>query len=190
MTEAFPLHWPDGWPRTEPHRRKRSPFSVTPDAARKSMLLEVRRLGGKSPVISTDMPLRNDGMPYAGRRPPDDPGAALYFERKGIQQVLACDQYEHLHDNMRALAKTIEAMRGIERWGSTDILDRAFTSFQALPAPEQWWQVLGLDRNASLDDIDAAYRRLAKAAYADGGGGDVAMVRLNLARDAGRQARS
>jgi DnaJ-domain-containing protein 1 len=91
-------------------------------------------------------------------------------------------------DNVRAVGKTIEALRGIERWGASDMMERAFSAFEALPAPEQWWQVLGVSASASAAEIDAAYRAKARAAHPDTGGSDAAMARLNAARDRARLA--
>jgi hypothetical protein len=188
MTEAYPLQWPAGWPRTPPHERKHAPFRVTPGKAIQKTQWEVERLGGKLAVISSNVPLRRDGLPYAKTERVTDPGAAVYFMRNGKQVSFACDQYADPFDNIRAIGKTIEAMRGIERWGASDMLDRAFSGFEALPAPEQWWQVLGLSANATPAEVDAAYRRLAREAHPDTGGSDAAMARLNAARDQGRAA--
>lgn len=185
MTEAFPLHWPQGWPRTDRYKRERARFDVTPDRARREMLDEIRLLGGREVIISTDTPLRLDGQPYANRRTPDDPGCAVYFKRKGSDAVFACDKYDRLHDNMRAIGKTIGALRGIDRWGASDMLDRAFTGFTALPAPEQWFQVLEVASDASEAEIQSAYRQKARTAHPDVGGSEAAMARLNDARDRG-----
>ncbi|EQD57691.1 heat shock protein DnaJ [mine drainage metagenome] len=76
-------------------------------------------------------------------------------------------------------------MRAIERHGGAEILDRAFTGFVALPAPEQWWQVLGVAENATGGEIDAAYRRLAALHHPDRGGDSAQMARINAARDQG-----
>lgn len=185
MTEAFPLHWPEGWPRTDAWRRKDAPFKVPPTQARNEMMSELQKLGALDIVVSTDQPINRDGSVSMARRTISDPGAAVYFKRKGLPLVLACDQYLMLHDNMRAIGKTAEAMRGIERWGASDLLDRAFTGFAALPAPEQWWQVLQIASTADRAEINAAYRRLARNAHPDHrGGSDTAMARLNAARDA------
>ncbi|KQX18376.1 MULTISPECIES: DnaJ domain-containing protein [unclassified Sphingomonas] len=187
MTQAYPLHWPAGWPRAR--SRRDAAFKVTPVQAKLEMMDELSRLGAREVIVSTDQPLNRDGSPSMTRRW-GDPGVAVYFKRKGKPVVLACDQFYQLHDNMRAIGKTIEAMRGIERWGASDMLDRAFTGFEALPAPEQWWQVLGLTADADLEAIELAYRRLAPSFHPDRGGSDAAMARLNAARDAGRVARA
>ncbi len=78
-------------------------------------------------------------------------------------------------------------MRAIERHGGAAILDRAFIGFKALPAPEQWWQVLGLDTDhPTRAQIQAAYLEKAKESHPDIPGGDpTAMARINAARDRG-----
>lgn len=187
MTQAYPLQWPANWPRAR--SRSHAPFKVSPSQAKREMYEELQRLGARDVVVSADQPLNRDGTPTL-RRTWGDPGIAVYFKRKGRQVVLACDQYLLPHDNMRAIGKTVEAMRGIERWGASDMLDRAFTGFEALPAPEQWWQVLGLTEGATSEQIDRAWRQKAREAHPDRGGTDGAMARLNAARDAGRAARS
>lgn len=186
MTQRYPLHWPAGWQRAR--HRKSAPFKVPPQQARKEMLEELHRLGAQEIIASTDQPLNRDGSVSLVRRQIDDPGVAVYFKRKGRDVVLACDQYDSLHDNMRAISKTVEAMRGIERWGASDMLDRAFTGFEALAAPEQWWQVLGLNEHATRTEINVAFRNLAVHAHPDHGGSNAAMARLNAARDAGLAA--
>lgn len=187
MAEAYPLAWPAGVPRTT--SRRQSAFGAkTIGAATAFLMGEIRRMGGTLPVLSTNLALRNDGLPYANQRQPEDTGVAVYFMRRGRQMVFACDQWTKVEHNIHAIGKTIEALRGIERWGSSDLMERAFTGFEALPAPEQWWQVLGLSERAGRDEIGAAYRTKARSAHPDQGGSDAAMARLNAARDQGMLA--
>jgi hypothetical protein len=187
MAEAFPLHWPDGWPRTKAPTKSR--FDVSFTEARDGLVAEVQRLGGRYIVISTDIETRQDGLPYANQRAPRDTGVAVYFERKGKQMVFACDRWNSVKDNMRAVAKTIEAIRGIERWGASEMLERAFSAFQALPAPvgmrkRPWREVLGCHRDARLSrrEVDHFYREAARKAHPDSGGSDEAMSEVNAAR--------
>lgn len=42
-------------------------------------------------------------------------GVAVYFTLKGQQFCFACDHWDEIKDNMQAIHKTIEALRGIER---------------------------------------------------------------------------
>jgi len=188
--EAYPLYWPDGWKRTTAYRKK-SAFKIAGfGKARDLLLAEAKRMGGASIVLSTNVSLRNDGLPYANQREPGDPGVAIYFFYKKKQMSFACDAYRTVRENAYAIAKTIEALRGIERWGASDMMERAFTGFTALPAavPEKrhWREVLGLDPLDRLDpqDISYRYQQRAKARHPDvPGGSHEAMQELNAARE-------
>lgn len=193
----FPLTWPMSWPRAR-HRdvaRFKAQTSsgwmgqASVAVARERLQREVDLLGARGVILSTNVELRLDGQPRSDRSEPSDPGVALYFKLKGKDTVLACDRWTRVADNIIAIAKHIEAIRGMDRWG-VGSLDQVFTGYQALPAPEQWWQVLGVSEGASVADIDAAYRAAAPKAHPDRGGSDAAMARLNAARDHGRTARS
>ncbi|WP_458788950.1 DnaJ domain-containing protein [Dyella jiangningensis] len=118
--------------------------------------------------------MRQDGLPYAQQRAIDDHGIALYFEYKGKPMCFACDRYTRMEANMRAIELTIAALRGIERWGASDMLERAFTGFAQLEhsPTQQWWDVLGINRNATRDEIETAWRRLRSAHHPDRDGGD------------------
>ena len=206
-TEAFPLQWPAGRKRTDTWRRERAKFDVTFARARDNLVREVELLcGGGSRhwvsgiglVISTNIALRRDGLPLANQRQPDDPGVACYFLYKKRQMSFACDRWEKIEHNMQAIAKTIEALRGIARWGTGDMLEAAFTGFTALPPPpaagpgappapapaarKHWRDVFGtgVHNRAQLQEV---YRRLAGAYHPDRGGDPAKMAELNRARD-------
>jgi len=146
---------------------------------------ELGRLGAKNIVLSTNIKVRRDGLPYASQRPPEDPAVAVYFTYKGTQRAFCCDLWLSVGDNIQSIAKTIEALRGIERWGSSDMMDRAFTGFDALPAPSlgpPWREVLGL----SEDETDPrrimdAYQVSRMKAHPDKGGSNEAFHRVEQA---------
>lgn len=188
MTESYPLHWPEGWPRAS--RRDASRFDVSPRRARDELLHEIHSFGGRYPVLSTNIELRRDGLPYANQRTPEDPGVAVYFEKDGEQFVFACDQFLQPWENMRAIGKTINALRGIERWGASDLLKRSLQAFKALPSPRKWVDVLGIPPNTAVDEdyIRRRFRELAKELHPDSGGSAAAMAELIAARDAGIKA--
>jgi hypothetical protein len=52
----------------------------------------------------------------------DDVGVAVYFSYRNQQRCFACDRWNRIQDNMQAISKTIEALRGIERWATGDNL--------------------------------------------------------------------
>lgn len=187
-TAKFPLQWPDGWKRTK--YPTHSAFKVEPRIAKSALLNELERLGARDVVITTNQRVNRDGSISTARQTIQDRGVAIYFKRKGRDVVLACDQYNEIHENLRAISKTIEAMRGIERWGASDMLDRAFTGFEALPPPPPWWQTLGLQESTTnRDTIESAYRLISMGTHPDRpGGSHDAQARVNAARDEGLRA--
>lgn len=183
--EAFPLCWPQN--RKRAGYREHSRFKTAFAKARDNIIAEVQRMGGKLAIISTNIELRRDGLPYASFTQPADPGVALYFKYKGKQMCFACDRYRSVADNMRAISLTISALRGIARWGTGDMMEAAFTGFMALPAPameDEPHQVLGVEKTAPRNEIEYAYKRLAAQHHPDKGGSNDQMARINAARDA------
>lgn len=194
MTEAYPLQWPAGKPRTPSHKIERSRFSPGNHVQEcRAVREELLRLGARNVIISTNVRLRNDGAPYASDKAPRDQGVAVYFDYSGGQKCFACDRWWTIEENLRAVWKSIEAIRGLERWGSKSFVDAAFTGFAALPSPgmpRPWWEVLGVSQHATADEINAAWRAKARGAHSDTGGSDAAMSEINVARDQGLKARS
>jgi len=181
-TQAYPLSWPAGVLRTPPHERVHGSFDSTPDKVRREMLQELDRLIlGKrsrthtvrgSVILSTNVALRLDGEPIAGRNEPTDPGVALYFKKDAHPMVIASDKYDKVWKNMRAIQRTLEALRAIERYGSSQLQERAFTGFRALPMKGtvtigNWWNVLGVEEAASFEHVQFAYRALSKKYHPD-----------------------
>lgn len=197
--DAYPLCWPENWPRIELNKRERSRFKVTPDRARKLLLKEIGRLVGykykrQDVIISTDLRLRNDGEIYASQRQPEDQGVAVYFTYKGNSMVFACDRWNIVHDNIHSIGKTIQALRGIERWGASDMLEKAFTGFKALnPAKVDDWRIIlkiTVKNNSAetLEHVERSFRRLAHDVHPDKeGGSNDAFYRLTQARDRARK---
>ena len=175
--DAYPLHWPDGWPRTKLHLREHSKFKSTFAVAKDQLFEEVSRLRGKyfygaDPILSTNISLRLDGLPYANQSNPDDPGVAIYFVYKSQNYCFACDKYKTVWENMVAIRKTIEAIRGIERWGASDMMNRAFQGFVAIESKPKktWFSIIGVSENATRDEVKSAYMRKRSDAHPDNGG--------------------
>jgi DnaJ-domain-containing protein 1 len=176
-TRAYPLYWPEGWPRTEPYKQKQSHFKDRSIAKGREFLVdEVRRFGGTELIISSNLQLKLDGMPRSQQRQPDDRGVAIFFKRNDMDVALACDVYTTVEDNLWALCRTLEALRQIERDGSPSLINRAFKGFAQLPDPDarDWWEVLGVSRHATDREVREAYIQLAKRYHPDTGvnGGD------------------
>lgn len=174
MVESYPLYWPEGWKRTPNHLRVFGRFRLGFAVARDGLMQELERMGAKEIVLSTNVALRRDGLPYASAGQPTDAGVAVYFTHKGRALCFACDQFELVKDNLNAIKHTIEALRGIERWGASDMLERAFRGFAALTAGESkdWRTVLGfaVGHNITPEMIEARFKELAQQHHPDKGG--------------------
>lgn len=213
----YPLQWPQGWPRTESSERKSANFGtkntegwgmkqLSIAQATKRIMDELSaytrrghpwRIDLDETVISTDLKVRRaDGLPKSGQRNPDDPGVAVYFELDGKPQVIPCDKYTRIADNLAAVAATLSSLRALERHG-TDILDRAFTGFTALEhnPEESWEQILQMgNRRGEIDSewlasAERHYKMLAAEYHPDKpAGSNQMMSRINLARQKAREA--
>ncbi len=195
MITAYPLSWPIDRSRTKHHTRLRGKFAhdgkkisvsratrrVTEQLSRFTRVGRNFRVPSDSVIISTDIKLRKDGLPFSSARIPDDPGVAVYFCLDGDNMVISIDTYKSLADNMAAIAATVESMRTLDRHGS-GIMVRAFTGFKSLPNPDRrrWRDVMG-----DIDDIhevERRYKQLASERHPDKGGSAEAFAELTKAR--------
>lgn len=195
---AFPLTWPAHRPRTPASKRRAGNFGTTSrgggkkpltvNEARERLQGELDRIDARSPVLSSNVELRLDGQPRSGREP-DDPGIAVYFQLAGHPHCLPSDAYARVADNIAALAAHIEATRAIERHGVASVREM-FAGFVALPssAERTWWQVLGVEPDASRAEVESAFRAAARERHPDRGGSDAMMSELNRAREAALRA--
>lgn len=187
---SYPLCWPDGWPRTPIEK-------VGPSRFRSSVRVASQFYGGKrdhsmpqvcdtlyhelkllgvpdyEAILSTNIPTKRNGYPYAGQSQPLDRGAAVFFKLDGKDTHLACDRWNRVECNVWAIAKHIEALRGQDRWGVGTIA-QAFRGYMAIPERSGGidpLQVLGLKPGASESEIIRAYKNLAKQFHPDMPGG-------------------
>jgi hypothetical protein len=136
-------------------------------------------------------------LPYANASAGGDPGIAVYWIERGNERVIACDRWNHVDLNMRAIDMSLVAMRGLDRWGAAEMVERAFAGF-ALPAgpgpttarppaKRPWREVLGgiwptaLDAETTLEIAKGRYRVAIKAAHPDVGGDVAIAAALNVA---------
>lgn len=192
MTEAFPLAWPLGWPRAT--RRPRATFRTSLAGARDGVYRELDLMGVRPStiVISSNAMVRQDGFLYARQPRIEDPGVAVYFTRRGEELCIPCDKWDRLEDNVRAIGLTINALRGLERWGARETIDAAFRGFAALPAQSTsggWWTVLGVSHDAPPEQIETAYKAKLRIHHPDAGGSHEQFIAVQAAWQQARDAR-
>lgn len=196
--DPYPLQWPDGWKRAT--SRGVPKFVARFALDRDRVLRQLHRRGGSHIVITSDLPTRNDGLPYADATA-RDPGIAVYWVERGREHVIACDKWRTAAQNLRAIDMSLEAMRGLDRWGAAEMVDRAFAGFAALPAgsgeghaappstPKRTWRdvftVNGVEQHVDkvelLAIVKVRYRDLIKTAHPDAGGTHEQAAELNAA---------
>lgn len=189
VIEAYPLCWPVGKPRCK--SRGFSAFKTTFAKARDKCRNEIYLLSGDEVIISTNIPLKGNGDPYADHRKNinNDTGVAVYFTYKKKQMAFCCDRWWKVEDNMHAISLTIGALRGIARWGTGDMMEAAFTGFTALTSPDAarpWRETLGNDIYSD-EQLEARYRALRSQHHPDKGGTPEMFDRVQKAYEQARQ---
>ncbi len=177
MTDHFPLKWPIGRDRTASYLRKPAPFKTTMGRARDELLKQLKMMGARDVIISSNIETytrAGQQIMYADQSSAKtDPGVAVYYTWNKDQYSLSCDKWNSVQDNLQALMKTVDAIRGIERWGTGEMMKAAFAGFKSLPEPQKennWWEILGVSFNADQQTIKEAYRKKAMVHHPDKGG--------------------
>lgn len=185
MTQAYPLKWPEGWPRTKSPAK--SQFKTTLPTAIDNVQDSLRR-------FAADSGLKVEGFLVSSNatlmdRSPKDSGVAVFFTWDRISTCIAVDRYQKIEENLQAIHHVIEAERTKLRHGGLNLVRAAFRGYAALPPPstgvaEDPWDVLGLAKGAVASEIETAYRDKAKRWHPDAGGSHDKMSKLNAARTA------
>lgn len=177
MIDACPLQWPQGWPRTKNPERARF-GDHTHHYASRMVLDELERLGAIKVVINSNMQVRLDGAFRSGQRDPDDKGVVVYFMLNGNEQCFPCDRWDKVNHNLWAIYKSVQALRGLERWGAKSMVDAAFRGFEALPESVQVHGVAYFSDCVSYERGRERYKRLLKELHPDIGGSSDDFVQM------------
>lgn len=189
----YPLYWPLQYPRCA--ERRNALFKVDFATARTSLVHELEKLHARDVLLSTNVPIRRDRLPMVPDREPEDTGVAVYFTRLvgGREKpfALACDQYAKVRWNIRAIQATLEALRTIERCGTTSMMEQAFSGFAQLPAKSDerpWREVLGISLGpCTAEKLQKRYHEIARDTHPDKGGDPQRMVEVNAAYESGKR---
>jgi hypothetical protein len=131
---AFPLQWPEGWARAQFRRTPKFQTQFVDD--RDAVFRYLRKRNGSNIVITSNLPLNSKGLPYEAGviGGGGDSGVAVWWVEKGREQVIACDAWVRAAQNLSAIERTLTALRALDRYGCTSVVERAFAGFAALPA--------------------------------------------------------
>lgn len=179
MEQSYPLNYPKDKQRTmSPEHARFNQHSIY--YATKELLSELNKLGANNITISSNLMTKADGLPYANQKVIDN-GIAVYFTLKNKKQCFACDRWKRVEDNNWAIAKSVSAIRGLERWGSKDMVDSAFEGFKALPTSEQITQtkVRYFSGITSIGEAKQIYKNLVALMHPDAGGKQEDFIELN-----------
>lgn len=156
------------------------------------LLEEVDRLEGRDLVIEVDIreqDLRLDGTIRANAREAATPAVVVAFEsRRHGPMLYRCDTFfapysgqgPDWQHNVRAIAKTLEALRAVDRYGATET-GQQYTGFKALPsggtpmpAPVRMNSTTAAELLRSYAEVgtplETAWKRAIRATHPDTGG--------------------
>lgn len=186
------------WPRAETRSRQRSQFSAPWRATLNALDRELVHLGGgrhRAPsvlqIAMREQDFRLDGLPRANAIP-SHPGVILNIEPANRPPLsMPCDKFDRWTDNLRAIALSLEALRKIERYGTTPGNEqyRGWQAIEAKPAFDSSLAALdflcgvaGVPADGG-EDPASVYRKAAFAAHPDRGGSRELFDQVQAARD-------
>ncbi len=134
------------WPYSKRPQPKPSQFKTTYQRSLQRLEEEIGRVGGKEVVIGvvcTPDQLTYGGFPKANFKVLYR-GVEVSFEREGQRLAFRTDTYPLVHDNIHAIALTLEALRAVDRYGATSGAEQ-YQGFQLAsggPDPERGRQLV------------------------------------------------
>lgn len=125
---------PEPWPG-KPKQPKHSPFKTKWTGTLDLLDRELRHLGARNVVLHVDVrhpnEIRQDGQLRADARPAHRIMLA-FSDKNGKRLQFPCDTFAWWQDNVYAIARALEALRMVERYGVSSTSQ--YEGFKALPA--------------------------------------------------------
>ena len=188
------IDWPPEFERTPSEDREpySGGFQVTRSTAFQNILDELARWDGVTDVqldSGAEHQKRNPNKPYA-RSSFDDPGVVVRFNKDDEDMAAACDRWDNPRDNAQDLYHYLNETRKQKLRGTVTAeseyeklrLPSGDEDVEAADPPP--YAVLGVDRDASEEEIEKAFRERAKETHSDTGGDSEAFKSVKNARDA------
>ena len=131
IKKRFPLHWPDGWPRTP--AAKRQYLAGAQNQFWQRVLSRLEReldlLGAESYILSSNLRAALMGRYTPSKnRPSKTRASPVISPSRARNLVMAQDRYVRFTDNVRSLALVLEGLRQAERHGGA----RSWSAFFAV----------------------------------------------------------
>jgi hypothetical protein len=124
----------NAWPGERTRTRVKSPFRGANWSATIGLLEhELRQLEATDVTFVLNVSERDvnrDGRLRADARV-QDPAVIVEFKARADRLQFPCDRFNHWHDNLRAIALALEALRKVDRYGVRS--GRQYEGFKALP---------------------------------------------------------
>ena len=163
----------DQWPGERTRRQEFSHFKVTYERTLDLLESELSKLRAKNITIQVDAltldSIRNDGWPKSSffNTRYAKCGVIISFESSKGPISMPCDKFNNWQDNLRAIAKSLEALRMVDRYGVTRGNEQ-YRGWARLEAPSNgkmtWEQaneflrsILGFDWNPL--DLSGSFRK-------------------------------
>lgn len=188
------------WPGALTPVRLRSNFSASWSATLSLLRTELRQLGASNERVQLAIPasqFKRDGKPYANAKA-EHPGVILTLDSKHGALSYPCDTFTTWRDNVRAIAKSLENLRAVDRYGVTKRGEqyRGFLALEATAAPAGFSTAAEAEAylrtvsDIATAPIEKALRRAQWNTHPDQGGDPSLFQRVSLAearlREAGR----
>lgn len=126
------------WPKQPTRNRQRSRFDSKHRDTMELLDRELSHLNARNIVIEADCDsseIRRDGMLRSDAKL-RGPGIVVRFESKKESLCFPCDTFTDWQDNLRAIAKALEALRMVDRYGVTSSGEQ-YRGWTALPDKSQ-----------------------------------------------------
>jgi len=185
------------WPEERTRSPQRARFDTGYEETKALLERECRHLGARDVVIQVaiaESDIRVDGTyPKANARAAHA-GVIVSFDSKHGPLRYATDTFTSWHDNLRAIALGLEALRKVDRYGISKGGEQ-YRGWNALPAGAGVGTIdaaiallhehaRGLEWDYdNVDDVRRAFRVASKRAHPDAGGDPAVFRELTEARD-------
>lgn len=178
----------DKWPGRETPHRTWAPFSATLGTTVGELSRELKQLAASHVVIQValrEQDIRMDGFPKSGRRA-SHPGVIVAFDSRKVGMPLryACDKFLSWEDNLRAIVKSMEALRMVARYGVADD-NQQYTGWRQLTAGGAMLHSEAVEfareHGALNDDGTVDRKQLLRVTHPDTGGDDEAFKQAQQA---------